>query len=645
MKKWFFITSQYLLINLAYGQKTLPDFGVIDKTDLHLKSCSFEPDADAMILFDIQESEFEPSPFADKIRNERRVRIKIFNEKGFRYAVVKIPYYSNKKNTKVSDLKGIVYSLDELGNIVTSKIEETDFYKEKAMEKIGMVTFTFPNVKPGSVIEYAYTITERNNPNLDIWILQAQIPMAYCSNSIIVPAYAGFKEYALGAENIFKTSISIKKGLDKTKTIFSKENIPSLKPEPYMSSLRDNMPRMAFGLFQDGKIIVDNYSASSLWKIFANRILKSSYFDEQFKKNLPGTEKIVDTALTIINMSDRVKYLYRAVKNRIPESQGQASVADDISDTWKSRKGTTAEINMILMNLMKRSGVICFPVLVSTRENGRINLDFPSFGQFNGMDVLIVDKDITYVIDASLKFQPYNIPPLNILNREIFVLDPDNIRWVNITDDRPLLKQTINIFGTITKEGKIEAGATINYFDYAKSLFFYFSNTTIGTVDIRLPDKKIPGLKLLSDNRENTGEGEPLVQTIEFDYETQQSADFYSINPQLLAFKKTNPFILDKRNTDIDFGCNQEIQINMSLQIPEFFQIENLPKSMVVRSPDSSFIYTRITYSNQSNISFSQTFEIKKAIFEKNEYAGLHEFFKRIFGLMSEEIILKKKKQ
>ena len=157
-------------------------------------------------------------------------------------------------------------------------------------------------------------------------------------------------------------------------------------------------------------------------------------------------------------------------------------------------------------------------------------------------------------------------------------------------------------------------------------------------------NKKIPGLKILSDNRENNGDGEPLVQTIEFDYETQQTGEFYFISPQLLTVKKTNPFILDKRNTDIDFGCNQETQLNMHLEIPEPFSVEHLPPNIVVRSPDSSLTFTRIASADRSNISFSQSLEITRSIFDKNEYAGVYEFFNRIQSLMAEEIILKKKK-
>jgi hypothetical protein len=644
MKRIYFFFLAFLFTADAFSQKNLPEFGQIDKADLLLKSCSFEPDAPAMELFDVRNSEFEPSPFVEKIKTERRVRIKIFNEKGYPYGSVKIPYYSNKKNTAISDIKGMVYNLDAGGNIITYKVDEADFFKDKAIEKIWLLSFAFPNLQPGCVIEYSYTLTEKNTSQFDTWLIQSEIPTAYVSNALIIPTYSDYKEFVFGVDSIPKKTELLKKGLDKNKTTFYKENVPSFKPEPLMSSKWDNMLRMAYRFFPNGNLFAGSSSPLSSWNIAGNMVLRSVFFDEQFKKIIHGTEKIVDTALTIQITEQRIRYLVNTVKNRIPESQGQSWFPDDITDAWKNRSGSSAEINMLLMNLFKRSNINCYPVLISTRDNGKINLGFPNFGQFNGMDVMVADNNLIYFIDASLKFQSYIIAPQNVLNRNVFILNPDNIHWALITDDRPLLKQNASIFGVLTKEGKIKAGVSVSYYDYAKSLFLDSSGINAENNESRFMNNKIPGLKILSDNRENNGDGKPLIQTIEFVYEPQQSDEFFFISPQLLAVKKTNPFILDTRNTDIDFGCNQETLLNMYLEIPEPFSVEHLPPNMVIRLPDSSLIFKRITYADRSSISFSQSLEIRRSVFDKNEYAGVYEFFNRIQSLMAEEIILKKKK-
>ncbi|MEO6610925.1 MAG: DUF3857 domain-containing protein [Chitinophagaceae bacterium] len=645
MKKNIYLLIAVLVFNLsATAQKNVPAFGEADPTELSLQSCPFERDANAMKILDIQETEYEPSAFGGKIRTMKRVRIKIFNEKGFNSATITIPYYSNKKNTKIEDLKGIVFNMDASGKIVTQKVEEEDFFKDKAMEKVGVIRFTFPNLHPGSIIEYTYTISEKNRLYLDPWIIQAEIPTAYASAAVIIPTFSGIRETVFGNDSVEKKTEKLTKGLDKEKKIFYKMNIPAFKPEPHMSSWNDNLLRMGFLFFPESGDFASNFSAASLWKIPANMLLKSSIFDEQFKKVIPGTEKIIDTAMSITYTEDRIRYIFNTVKKRFPEKMGQTGSPDEIDNVWKTRSGTSAQVNMVLMNFLQRSNIKFHPLLVSTREHGKIKIDFPNFGQFNGLDVLAVDKGTYYLLDANLRYQPYNIPPLNILNREAFLLDPDNIQWIKITDDRPLLKQETDIFSVLTKEGILEGSATIKFHDYAKSLALDSSLADMDSKDNKFFDKKIPGLKMLSNKQENADTDEPLLQSIEFDYEPQQSGDFYFINPQLLSSKKINPFSQAKRNTDIDFGCNQEYRLTMQLEVPETFQVDNLPQNMIIRSPDSSFVFTRIVSFDHSNISYAQTLEIKKAIFEKEKYAGLYDFFSRVDGLLAEEIVLKKKK-
>jgi hypothetical protein len=137
---------------------------------------------------------------------------------------------------------------------------------------------------------------------------------------------------------------------------------------------------------------------------------------------------------------------------------------------------------------------------------------------------------------------------------------------------------------------------------------------------------------------------DPLKQKMEFTYQPQKENNFYFIDPQFLFLRKQNPFVSTVRNTDIDFGCNQQYTLTLRLTVPSFCQIEYLPKNIIVRTPDSGFVYKRFSSTDSSTIYFTQAFEINRSIFEKGEYPGVQEFFKRMYGLMAEEIILKKKK-
>jgi len=507
-----------------------------------------------------------------------------------------------------------------------------------------MLRFTFPNLRAGSVIEYTYTMSEKNRLTIDNWNIQSDLPTAYASAAVITPTFSRVKEVVFGSDSVERRKEQLTKGLDKEKKIFFKKNIPSFEPEPYMSSYKDNVLRMGFMLFPQNAELLDDMSASSTWKVVANMVLKSTFFDEQFRKVIGGTEKIVDTARSIGSIDDRVHYLYNTLKKRIPETTDQTAAPEEIDNSWKTRTASSSQLNMILMNLLRRSGITCHPLLVSTQDNGMIKTDFPNFGQFNGLDVFVANSGSYYIMDASIKYQPYNLPPFNIINRQAFLLDPDNIHWISITDDRPFLKRQTDLFALVTPEGKIEGSATMKYYDYAKVLALDSSINDNDNPDQKFFNKKKEGLTLISSKQESVNNDDPLLQTIEFDYEPQQSGDFYFINPQLLASGKTNPFKKDKRVTDIDFGCSQEQHLTLQMEIPASFEVDHMPKTIILRSPDSSFVFTRIVSADRSNISYAHSLEIKKAMFSKEQYAGLYDFFSQVDAMLSEEIVLKKKK-
>ena len=645
MRRFYLLLFAFLVNNLGFSQKKLPDFGKIDISDLKLQSCSFEPSASAMKLFDVLETEFEPSEYTSRLTTERRVRIKIFNTKGYEHASIRIPYFSKKRVTKIKDLDGILYSLDSNGQVVIEKLSKKDFFKEKAEDNVGIINFTFPHLKPGCVIEYRYTKIEKNIFQIDPWLPQGEIPTAYASMVLTTPSFSRVKTKIYGADTIDQVLETLKRGsYIRERRTYSRENIISFEPEPFMSSYKDNLLKVVFLLIPETNFFVDVLtSPQSIWKYAGLKLMQSEDFGGQLKKKIPGTENIIDSAKKILPIENRIGFIYEKVKKRMSDKSEQTLYPSDLTEAWNNRTGNTAEINLILLNLLQKADVISVPLLISTRENGKVNKDFPSIGQLNGVDVLAADSTKYFLLDASLKYQSYLNPPFNILNREGFLLQEDNMQWVSIADSRPLLKQITDIVARIKEDGIIEGNAVNSFYDYAKS--YMLDSTTEQDPEDRFTDKKPLGLKIVSVSQENTeNDDEPLLQKIEFTYEPQNTGDYYFINPQILTSKKESPFIKQGRATDIDFGCNQQYNLILRLEIPPGFTVDFLPKNITVRAPDSSFFFRRSFSSDSDYVFFSQTFEIKQPVFFKEDYPAIQEFFNRVYHLMSEEIVLKRKK-
>jgi Domain of Unknown Function with PDB structure (DUF3857) len=647
MKKFVVFWYACWAASHALAQKDLPDFGEIAIADLRMKSCSFQPEAHAMILFDVQEIKFGLSDYDAKLVTERRVRIKIFDEKGYKSASIHLPYFSKKRVTKIKDLSGAVYNLDSNGNIIVQKLEKKDFFKEKSEDNLDIINFTFSNVKPGSVIEFRYTKIEKDMLQIDPWIIQKEIPTAYAATMLTTPSFSKIIEKINGIDSIpRKTVQASKRGIDQTIRTYFIENIRAFEPEPFMSSYKDNLLKVIFFLIpKSGFLINALTSPQVVWRFTGLNLLGSATFGGQIKKIIPGTENLIDSAKKIPSSAGKIRFLYEAVQKRIPASPEQTLYPDDIVDAWNTKTGNTAEINLILINLLQKADIKSFPLLVSTRDHGKVNMEFPSSGQLNGVDVLAADSEMVYIMDASIKYQSWENPPLNVMNRTALLLNPADIKWIMISDERPLLRQNTDILASIREDGNVEGNALLTYYDYAKSYMLDSTSHDDDDEEDKFIDKKPAGLKIISAKLDSVLDAtDPLVQNIEFSYEPQNSDQFYFINPQLLFFRKQNPFIKSFRNTDIDFGCNQKLTLVFQLTFPRGFQVEELPKNIIVRAPDTSFYFTRIFSSDSTHVFLSQIFEVKKPVFYKEDYPAVQEFFTRAYALMGDEIILRKKK-
>ena len=71
--------------------------------------------------------------------------------------------------------------------------------------------------------------------------------------------------------------------------------------------------------------------------------------------------------------------------------------------------------------------------------------------------------------------------------------------------------------------------------------------------------------------------------------------------------------------------------------------LEELPKNVLVRSNDSSMLFKRAIVRQNNILVFTNSFDILRPIYGKDEYPGVKEYFKLIYGVISDRIVLKRK--
>jgi hypothetical protein len=104
-----------------------------------------------------------------------------------------------------------------------------------------------------------------------------------------------------------------------------------------------------------------------------------------------------------------------------------------------------------------------------------------------------------------------------------------------------------------------------------------------------------------------------------------------------------NPFIADNRQTDIDYGFNQNYLIAGSVDIPEGYEFEQAPKNITMIMPDTSIIFRRMNEVQGSKINFRITVDFRRPLYSHEEYPYLKEFYKQFFTFLNEQIVFRKK--
>jgi hypothetical protein len=634
VKKLFGLAA--LLCFFLPANAQLRGFGNIDTADLKLTSCDFEKDANAEVLFDRGRLNFSMMGY---LTLERHRRVKIFNEKGKEFGSVKIEYDNTYGVDHILDVEAQTLNLEN-GKIVASKIDPKQFYFQHTDKNRDALTFTFPDVKPGSVVEYRYTLARNIASNFPAWYFQSEVPTRYSEFDFFFNSMLNFKAFT-----------RVNKGFSKDTAIegghtWAAENLPSSKEEEYMRAPGDALQAISLLLTSitgfDGKTIELTDSWSKLGKILANA---KDYYKE-LDQHLSGEDTLIKHAQALKTDDAKIAYLFAAVEHTIGWNgfENWASPGG-IKSAWKKRVGNSAEVNAVLYHLLKNSGVKAYPMLVSTRENGLLEPDFVDRFQINSLVAYVpVDSTHYYVLDATNKYNSYNQVPFALLNSHGLCLDKDKDRYDMIfIESKTPAKEVIVIDAEISPDAKMTGTGRISSFKYNRSdeLELYKTNgedkfkeyLTGSDNNIKVSNLKINNMEI---------DTLPLQQSFDFTYELNNSDNYIFFTANIFTPMHDNPFLSEVRNSPIDFGYGDNRVIIGRYKIPAGYEVQSLPKDANIVMADKGIRFKRLLVKEDGYITLRYQVDITRTRYSRTDYPDLRAFFKKMYEMLDEQIVLKK---
>ena len=649
-----FYTTLFLLATSfhLYAQKGQPVFGKVDKADLEMKECDFDKGADAVVLIDygnVYYLTIGTTVF------ERRKRIKILKEKGISQANIEIPFYGNYNGEKILKIAGNTYNTDASGNMAITEVKKSSIYSKKIYGNYSKIFIAFPEVKTGSIIEYTCTI-QRETGSLPNWYFQGNIPVRYSEYQLKIPQIFRFsaqpmvidpieEKHGVTDENI--ETFGGVQSMPCLKSDYIMHNLPGIKDEPYMGSAKDYMQRIDFKMMQVRFNEMNVVDLNVKWEDVIKRSLTN---DEDFGKQLLATVKeakpMLDQAKQITAEEARMNFIYNQIRKTINWNGDERYVYTDngIIKTWQTKTGNVADINLLLINLLKEAGIKTVPILFSTRNNGLTIPKYPGVDQFNTVMAYVALGDKIFVLDATDKGINYKIIPEKIANTNGFIVEGENGKWKNIVAGKSKYKVMAAVQGEIDEAGNMKGTGLVNCYDYARAqrVKEWLDDKQKFKDDYFI--KSYPGLQI-EDIIVNNVEADslPLEQKIKFSSQLNSSGEYRYFSVNLFSDLEKNPFISDTRISDVDFGVQQEYILFGNYTIPPDYIFEGIPENISMTTPDNDIIFNRTTQVESNLLNVRMTIDFKTPFYSVGSYPEFREFYKKLFDKLNEQVVIKKK--
>ncbi|GAA4737762.1 DUF3857 and transglutaminase domain-containing protein [Flavisolibacter ginsenosidimutans] len=601
---------------------------------MDLKECPFDKSADAVVLLDQAVAGYDDQY---KLITDHRVRIKVLKQKGVEQGNVVIPYYSANGYEYLINISAVVITPGENGSISTSVLDEKQIFNRKVSSLYSTYTFALPNVKVGSIIDYKYQSIKRRFANVRRWEFQSDLPVMTSSFELAPMANS---EFAYSVHKSAEYPIQIVPDKANGKYRFVMHDIPGLRNEVYTASTESFLQRVNFQ-FASYTDYYGKQSYMSTWDELTKDLLLDESFGSQANKNLSGSPLIKELPSTF-SPTEKLKAIYDYVRSNFVWNGINSKYCEDgVKSVLEKKKGTTGDINLLLVALLKSAGLDAYPLLASERDNGRIDTTYSFLDQFNKVVALVNCEGRQYVLDGSNGRTPFFMVPSDLLNTAAYLVEKKRGRFVYFTNLPHRLSEGVMLAGSVTKDGELRGSAVVESRDYAKlqKEARYKSDTT------RYRDallKRNSFLKIDSFSVEGLkNDSLALRQETGFHYALKKSGDYYLLNANLFTGFAENPFTTQYRFTDIDFGAKFSSTVTGTFELPANFTTEPLPQNKKLVSPDRSMSISRIIEKRDNILYFKLIILIDREAYKADEYDTVKAFFNEMVDLLNEPVLLK----
>jgi hypothetical protein len=595
------------------AQKAPIKYGKVDISDLEMQSYTPDTSAPAVIL--CQYGYFDSRHFEFRYL----IRIKILKKEGLFWANHIFPMPEN------TTIRGITFNLEN-GVVVETKLKKESIFKEKVYEDNYRYRVAMPNVIVGSVLDIDFRYVGFPYE----WKFQETIPVKWSELIIESSPYITFRKNLYGYQ---KLDVS-------TDRRWVAKDMPAFKEEAYTNSVENYITKFEFDILYAGLL-----PYTTTWEAVRVLLEKSDHFGKTMEGNLflNPIAKAIETKYS--TDMDKMKAAFDTLKSiKWNEFENLFTTTPNLSYAYNKRIGNSADINLMLVSLLNKLGINSYPLLMSTREHGVIPF-YPTLFKLNYVIAYAKIGNDIYTLDATEELLPFYLLPERALNNQGKLLLENHDISVDLKPkgkDRKLESYDLQL----TENNSLTGSVKVIRYDY-------------NAFNFRTKYKEFNSRDEYIENIENENGGSvidkyvlynqdsiylPIRETynIEFKNAVQSIADRLYITPLLYEKINENPFKIEERQYPVDFPYLTDLTYSYVYNIPDNYEIIELPSSVVVKLPENAASMLYNISKTTDVVSVTCKISINKNIFLSNEYSKIKEFYNQIIKKEAEPIVLRK---
>lgn len=637
------------------------EFGTISQDEINMAAYEKAPDASAVVLFDLGESYFYDHEGGYNIRFTRTRRVKIFDQSATDLAEIRIPYYEDGygKTERIASIEAYTYNYEE-GRLIKKKVDPSAIFEEQVNQRWQMKKFVFPDVKKGSIIEYRYVLETPFHFNLPDWTFQDKIPTVYSQYQLsLIPFY----EYTYIAQGITNFDVQhseegkIERKWGNVTEIMGRnyggvtfhdvihtyaiKDIPAFKDESYITSPNDYIIKMDFQLSHVFRPQGGATDIITTWDKLNESLLEHDKFGGFMKKSRKLAKKMLGQDLDLASFSDQEKAqkIIEYLKNNLSWNKNYGKYSSkSVKELWSQKSGSDAALNLTLVAFLQEAGIKAEPMLISTRDHGKVHTEYP-FEHFFNYVIAYVETDQAFLADITSSALPFNRIPPRCVNEVGLLVREGAPVWIGLNSEiTALVNKQIQMkldpdARTATTIVSIQA---TEYEAYLYRTRFHDDKDALKTF---FKGKGLTGIETVRTSK--YGEpGKPYIIGFKGTSEIEQLGSNLIVTPFLKFPIQENLLKQDHRSYPVDFIYPKKDQFRVILEIPEGFELADQPEEFLESNELVDINYTAQQAANILTITAHYT--IKKSVYSPAEYRQIKSCLDRIVEKFNEQIVLQR---